>query len=167
MVETLSGAVRALVHEDGRVEIGQSLRSVTPVDSPELGDILGAPIGPGVLNASTSRVKTLVPVDSPAALDALRPDFGRIEGVCDQLDSTGIYAYAHGGPGVLHSRQFPRASGYPEDPATGIAAAALALGLADRGRIPLSPLVVRQGQAMGSPARPGCTSASLNQVNAG
>jgi predicted PhzF superfamily epimerase YddE/YHI9 len=106
-VETLSGPVSALAHEDGRVEIGQSLRSVTPVSEPDLGNILGAPITGEVLNASTSRVKTFVLVDSPETLDALRPDFSRIEAVYDQLDSTGIYAYAHGATAILHARHPP------------------------------------------------------------
>ncbi|MEZ5715940.1 MAG: PhzF family phenazine biosynthesis protein [Paracoccaceae bacterium] len=59
-------------------------------------------------------------------------------------------------PGLWHARQFPRASGYPEDAATGIAAAALAYGLLHSGRIAAdTPLRIRQGEAMGSPSEIG------------
>ena len=51
---------------------------------------------------------------------------------------------------VYECRQFPRASGYPEDPATGIAAAALASSL-QRGGIlgDNGKFVMYQGTAMG------------------
>lgn len=50
--------------------------------------------------------------------------------------------------GAVHARQFPRNSGYPEDAATGIAAAALFYGLG----APKAGLLVRQGEAMGRPS---------------
>src|SRR5690606_41767239 len=54
----------------------------------------------------------------------------------------------------VDARQFPRSSGYPEDAATGIAAAALAFGLLHDGLVdPARPVTVRQGRAMGRPSR--------------
>ena len=82
--------------------------------------------------------------------------------LCDSIDSTGVYLYSQVKMIDLHQhqhqyqhqyqyqyqyqqhtqqqqqqeyecRQFPRASGYPEDPATGIAASALACSLYQRG----------------------------------
>ena len=47
-----------------------------------------------VQNAATSRVKTLVPLRSVELLDALQPDFPRVEELCRVLGSTGIYPYA-------------------------------------------------------------------------
>lgn len=114
-------------------------------------------------NAATSRVKTLVPLPDVAALQALAPDFAAMESTCDAIASTGLYPYAlqAGGPATeptVFARQFPRKSGYPEDAATGIAAAALWGHLAAAGTIavgsPAQPVVctVRQGDAMGSPS---------------
>ena len=39
---------------------------------------------------------------------------------------------------IFDARQFPRASGYPEDAATGIAASALSFGLLDNGMVEAS-----------------------------
>lgn len=114
-------------------------------------------------NAATSRVKTLVPVPGVAALNGLAPDFAAMESTCDAIASTGLYPYALAADGqatapTVFARQFPRKSGYPEDAATGIAAAALWGHLAAAGTIATgsaaAPVVctVRQGDAMGSPS---------------
>lgn len=167
-IETLSGMVTArIVGNTGDhpfIEISQPLGSVEPIAQSELReriieavglraeDVLDLPI----LNAATSRVKTLIPVINPERLDAARPDPDRIEALCEVLDSTGLYLFcAH--PGVerqFDSRQFPRASGYPEDAATGIAATALAFGLLEYGLITVSkrPILIHQGRAMGRPS---------------
>jgi Phenazine biosynthesis-like protein len=50
---------------------------------------------------------------------------------------------------ILLQRQFPRASGYPEDPATGIAAAALAVSLHHAERLAPTRFKFYQGTAMG------------------
>ncbi|ADI06748.1 PhzF family phenazine biosynthesis protein [Streptomyces bingchenggensis BCW-1] len=146
------------------VEISQPLGAVEPLADVRvefLLDVLGITrddLAPApVQNASTSRVKTLLPLASPALLDALRPDFDRVEEACTLVDSTGLYPYAVGDPGrpVFDARQFPRSSGYPEDAATGIAATALVAGLLAAGRVaPNAGAVhVRQGRAMGRPSR--------------
>ena len=114
-------------------------------------------------NASTSRVKTLVRMPDVAALQALQPDFAAMRELCDTIDSTGLYPYAlttgsTPAQPVIAARQFPRSSGYPEDAATGIAAAALWGHLAAEGIIAAgsadAPVacVVQQGQAMGRPS---------------
>jgi len=51
--------------------------------------------------------------------------------LCDSIQSTGLYSYSILRD-VIECRQFPQYSGYPEDPATGIAAAALACHLQTR-----------------------------------
>ncbi|WP_235516003.1 PhzF family phenazine biosynthesis protein [Acidovorax sp. Root219] len=115
-------------------------------------------------NAATSRVKTLVPLPDAATLNGLVPDFAAMESTCDAIASTGLYPYALAtgeqvaAEPTVFARQFPRKSGYPEDAATGIAAAALWGHLAATGTIAVgsaaSPVVctVRQGDAMGSPS---------------
>jgi PhzF family phenazine biosynthesis protein len=165
---TRSGRVDARVDgqaRHARVEITQPQGEVTKL--PEGGDmdaeilsVLGitpselAPLA--IQNAWTSRVKTLVPLKSAAVLDRLRPDFQRIEKVCERIGSTGLYPYALADveARVFDARQFPKSSGYPEDAATGIAAAALVFGLLENGVIEADdrPIRVRQGRAMGRPS---------------
>jgi PhzF family phenazine biosynthesis protein len=163
---TASGRVTARLtgppHER-TVELTQPSGDVWPVAEEAVPEILGA-LGitaddlaaTPIRNAGTSRVKTLVPVTDVAVLDGLRPDFDRIEGVCDLTGSTGLYPYTPSDPDsqVFDARQFPRSSGYPEDAATGIAAAALSFGLLESGLIELGdrPIRVRQGRAMGRPS---------------
>jgi len=165
-ISTRSGPVEAVVREqaDGSVsvEVSQPAGRVEAVPRPAVApllEVLGLrpdQLAGRVLNATTSRTKTLVPVATQDVLDALRPDLGRVAAVCDELGSTGLYPYAllAGDAQEVAARQFPRSSGYPEDPATGIAAAALLFGLLDAGRVDRSErvLTVRQGRAMGRPS---------------
>ena len=120
--------------------------------------ITGAELAPlPIRNARTSRVKTLIPLKSVAiVLEGLTPDFGRIEKFCEKIGSTGLYPYAVSDleSRSFDARQFPKSSGYPEDAATGIAAAALAFGLLEAGQVPadVRPIRIRQGRAMGRPS---------------
>jgi PhzF family phenazine biosynthesis protein len=166
---TKSGRVEA--HTDRRaaggaaVEISQPMGRIEPLPDDEnikaeTLDVLG--ITPDQLapfpihNASTSRVKTLIPLASVRDLDRLQPDFARIEGLCERIGSTGLYPYApfDGDRQIFDARQFPKASGYPEDAATGIAAAALSFGLLANGMVEASerPITIRQGRAMQRPS---------------
>ncbi|CAG2157724.1 PhzF family phenazine biosynthesis protein [Cupriavidus numazuensis] len=131
--------------------------------SARVAETLGLPPGTRtIVNAATSRVKTLVALPSVAELDGLQPDFPAMEALCAAIGSTGLYPYAFGTPQndgrpVVHARQFPKSSGYPEDAATGIAAAALWGYLAGEGALacdgaPAGPIAIWQGDAMGSPS---------------
>jgi len=153
-IETLSGPVRAWFRDDGDVEITQPTGRLDAVADPvPVLDALGLagrellPHTP-VLNAATSRSKTLVPVADLAALHRLAPDPDRVRAACEAIGSTGLYPWCRGPDGIVHARQFPRNSGYPEDAATGIAASALFYGLG----APQEGLTVRQGEAMGRPS---------------
>ncbi|KAL3937196.1 MAG: hypothetical protein SGARI_002242, partial [Bacillariaceae sp.] len=80
-------------------------------------------------HVSIARPKTLVPLQSTRLLhQAVAPKLAKkFQDDCRSLDdTTGLYLYAQSQDedGAWECRQFPRAS-YPEDPATGIAAAAL------------------------------------------
>lgn len=173
-IRTLSGVVDARWDAPrARVWISQPKVRLSAVDAhfgERVCQVLGAqqPAGrnPPVVNAATSRVKTLVRLPGIAALDALVPVLGQVEAACASIDSTGLYPYAveagadgapDGAP-VVAARQFPRSSGYPEDAATGIAAAALWGYLSSTDAIPVgtpdAPVVtsIRQGEAMGSPS---------------
>ncbi|WP_445149106.1 PhzF family phenazine biosynthesis protein [Baekduia sp. Peel2402] len=107
--------------------------------------------------ASTSRAKLMVPVADEQTLDALRPDVEALWAACEALDVTGFYPYAlldGDGAGDAAARQFPLRAGYDEDPATGVAACALAAHLADLaatdGR---HAFTILQGRALGRPSR--------------
>ena len=96
-----------------------------------------------MLNSSVARYKTLIPISTPYRLhEACDPrDPLVFRDLCDSIDSTGVYLYSkvdrsqhkNDHRQEYECRQFPRASGYPEDPATGIAASALACSLYQRG----------------------------------
>lgn len=154
-IETLSGPVRAVFVGDG-VEVTQPAGNAGPVENPApvlaaLGiaaaDLADAP----VLNAATSRIKTLVPLRDVGQLHALTTRMEAVRAACEAIGSTGLYPYAMANAAVAHARQFPRHSGYPEDAATGIAATALYAGLSIIGAAP-PELIVRQGEAMGRPS---------------
>jgi PhzF family phenazine biosynthesis protein len=163
---TASGIVEAVVTGAGaarQVAISQPCGVVEPVPEGSEAEILSVlGIAPGDLapmpirNAATSRIKTLIPLASVAHLDALQPDLSRMESLCAAIGSTGLYPYAASDASGQRydARQFPKSSGYPEDAATGIAAAALAFGLLAQGQlVPERPVIVRQGRAMGRPSR--------------
>ncbi|HWL84975.1 MAG TPA: PhzF family phenazine biosynthesis isomerase [Polyangiaceae bacterium] len=162
---TKSGLVEGRVVQDdqgsARMEITQPKGHVSPLPEPvanmaRIASVLGIAAGDlagPIQNAWTSRVKTLVPLKNAAAVNALTPDFARIENLCADIGSTGLYPYA---PvdlerRLFEARQFPKSSGYPEDPATGIAAAALAFGLLENGIVQADhrSIYVHQGRAMG------------------
>lgn len=160
-IDTASGAVDAQVPAEGAIAITQPAgqaeilsakqsRAVLDILGLEPGALLDAPL----LNARTSRVKTLVPLRSRDLLDRIEPDFKRIETLCTKIASTGLYPFAPGAEGGLfHARQFPRNSGYPEDAATGIAASALAYGVRANGLCGgATEITVRQGEALGRPS---------------
>lgn len=167
-IETLSGLVD--VEWDAaaeRVWISQPVVQAVPLDLEariRVATVLGLhELTPMMTNASTSRVKTLVQIPDVAMLHALRPDFGAMEALCTSIGSTGLYPYTLAGAGakgeaMVVARQFPKSSGYPEDAATGIAAAALWGHLSATGAIEVgsaeSPVVctVRQGESMGRPS---------------
>lgn len=163
-IATASGSVTGFVvqRDSGAwtIEITQPAGRATPLAPDRAADVLAAlGIGPDALadlplhNALTSRVKTLVPMRDPERLNALHPDPAAVEAACRRIGSTGLYPYAavDAPARVFEARQFPRSSGYPEDAATGIAAAALAFGLLHDGSIAADdrPIRIFQGRAMG------------------
>lgn len=174
VVETLSGLVRVQWDEELQCPwISQPRASSAVLDEAQTRDVLSVlslsrtasktARQSHAVNASTSRVKTLVEFRDPSEVHALRPDFSRMKALCEQIDSTGLYPYAieqvvdSDLPLKVHARQFPRSSGYPEDAATGIAAAALWGYLQARGEFANAggdqdQCVVLQGEAMGSPS---------------
>lgn len=163
-VATGSGSVTGFVSRRGADAWGVAItqpvgrvRSLADAQSVDIRAALGlgrdALAARPIHNAVTSRIKTLVPMRDAAALNALAPAGGAVEAACTRVGSTGLYPYAvlDGPARLFEARQFPRASGYLEDAATGIAAAALAFGLLQDGLIEPDdrPIRILQGRAMG------------------
>lgn len=108
---------------------------------------------------SVSRGKLLVPLHDAQMLNRLTPDFGSLWGLCESLEVSGLYPFtrlsdkpcAH-----AETRQFPLRAGFPEDAATGVAAAALAAYLARYDCASADghyEFRIAQGYAMGRPSR--------------
>ncbi len=114
-----------------------------------------------ICSAATSRMKLIVPLRDRETLDSLRPDFEALWALCDKYETTGFYPYAaeqgENGMPVFYARQFPKRAGYPEDPATGVAASALGAYIAANQLAPLhegwNRFTVMQGFAMHRPSR--------------
>ena len=112
--------------------------------------VSAADVAGPVRAVSVSRSKLIVPLTSEAVVHGLAPDFERLWSACDALSTTGVYAFARVGPGRFQARQFPVRAGYVEDPATGVAAGALAAYLArHEGE---TAIAIGQGFAMGRPS---------------
>jgi trans-2,3-dihydro-3-hydroxyanthranilate isomerase len=134
-----------------------------PVFGSELDDIsrvaaalrIAAEMVAGPVRAvSTARAKLMVPLQTEADLDSLEPDYELLWQVCDELGVTGFYPYTLRAAATdLAARQFPRRAGYVEDPATGVAAAALAAHLSPSSTEPgWHTWRIAQGRAIGRPS---------------
>lgn len=98
----------------------------------------------------------MVPLCSKAVLDGLQPNLELLWTLCDHHETTGFYPFVQGENGRLYARQFPKRAGYNEDPATGVAASALAAYLVDHRQVLVQNgwncFTVFQGEAMGQPS---------------
>ncbi len=129
----------------------------------ELAAALGLPSGSicpaaTIQPVSVSRAKLIVPVRDAGTVHAAQPDLPALWDLCRRLGTTGAYVFAphpDEDPAHLVARQFPVDAGYPEDPATGVAAGALAAYLAGRHRLAepaWTRITIDQGDAMGRPS---------------
>ena len=146
----MSAAVEQSVPEFGPCVLdvaAQRVAAALGIPASALGD---GPIQP----VSTARAKLLVPLRAEDVLDRLEPDLPLLWQVCDDLDVTGLYPFVRTASDVA-ARQFPRRAGYPEDPATGVAACALGayLTVHEGGGPGWNGYSIRQGRAMGRPSR--------------
>eukprot|EP00984_Skeletonema_dohrnii_P032862 scaffold27784_cov155-Skeletonema_dohrnii-CCMP3373.AAC.2 len=119
---------------------------------------------PTFLNSSVARPKTLIPVKSVDRLHAATAPTNatKFQQMCESIDSTGLYLYDSSSTMNIECRQFPKSSGYAEDPATGIAAGALVASFhrckmnssgADDGNSLSAITTILQGTAMGRPSQ--------------
>jgi PhzF family phenazine biosynthesis protein len=122
-------------------------------------DEIATELGP-IRSVSTSRHKLLVPLQHTAVLNELTPDFESLWELCDEYETTGFYPFSMSEDDEIdiEARQFPSRAGYVEDPATGVAACALAAYLVnydvfDSKREGEQLVRIAQGRAMGKPSR--------------
>lgn len=95
----------------------------------------------------------LLPLADLAALDAIRPDFGRIRALGAPHRLIVYYPFVlDEAAGQVRARSFAPAVEIDEDPATGTAAAALGAYLARERLIGSGELRIRQGETMGYPS---------------
>lgn len=118
--------------------------------------LIDTQVGP-IQSVSTSRAKLMVPLRDFQVLDSLQPDFEVLWALCDRYRITGFYPFTLNTrqPGFASdARQFPLRAGYNEDPATGVAACALAAYLAEhqKGWDGWNGFQIAQGFAMGRPS---------------
>lgn len=112
-----------------------------------------------VRSVSGSRAKLVVPLRRASDVHAADPDLDLLWTLCRAVETTGVYVFAPHPDGRFNhvvARQFPVDAGFPEDPATGVTAAALAVYLADRRRpssAAWSEIQIEQGEKMGRPSR--------------
>src|ERR1700691_4196993 len=80
-----------------------------------------------IRTVSVARPKLIVPLRDADAVHQASPDFPALWDLCRRLAATGAYIFAphpDGDRQHVVARQFPVDAGYPEDPATGVGAAA-------------------------------------------
>lgn len=164
-IDTRSGPVTGFVDmaqaADPYVEITQPVGKVVDLTPDQEASVLTALritrsdlLDLPMQNAVTSRVKTLIPMKSVEWLNDLQTVMPTTEACCESIGSTGLYPYSveNESERRFEARQFPKSSGYPEDAATGIAAAALAFGLLKNGLVTADSarITVLQGRPLGA-----------------
>ncbi len=129
-----------------------------------LAHVLGIAVGEIVTTSSpvqlvsVSRPKLLVPLCDFGVLNKLRPNFEALSNACESLQATGLYPFTRNTdkPNAdVEARQFPLRAGFPEDAATGVAAAALGAYLTKYDhhcRTGEHTFRIAQGYAMGAPS---------------
>jgi PhzF family phenazine biosynthesis protein len=136
----------------GDTRNGEDVAAALRMQVDEL-DISRSPIQ----TVSVSRPKLLIPLRDSHVLNGLVPDYPALWRLCETTQVTGLYPFTRTTVRSVdvEARQFPYRAGFPEDAATGVAAAALAAYLThyDR-RCANGEHVIRiaQGYAMGAPS---------------
>jgi PhzF family phenazine biosynthesis protein len=111
-----------------------------------------------IQSVSASRAKLLVPLEDSKVLDNLMPDYQALWELSEKLQVTGFYSFTRHPDkknAQAEARQFPLRAGFPEDAATGVAAAALGAYLATYDRkckTGQHVLRIAQGYAMQAPS---------------
>jgi trans-2,3-dihydro-3-hydroxyanthranilate isomerase len=134
----------------GDPEIGPELPAadIAPLLGLAARDLVGLPVA-----ASTGVRFVFARVRDRATLARVRADVDAIAAIDDP--ALGLVAWCETGDGSASQRMFGPRFGIPEDPATGVAAGALAALRVAQGAAP-GPLLVSQGEELGRPSRIEC-----------
>lgn len=158
------GRVTARVEREGEdilvwMDMPLATRTSDPPDLAALAEALGLPVEvvtsrPAAAIEDVGIRVAVLPVAHLDALDAMRPDFGRLREIGRPLGITVFYPFVFDAASArVRARSFAPAVDIDEDPATGTATAALGAWLARAGLVSGDAEVrVRQGEAMGRPS---------------
>ena len=154
---TLAGDLQVRVGEKVMMQMAEPQVIDTAVDVELLHRIMGVKSLHSILSVqvvSTGLPDIIMPVDSIDELNALSPDMDALAQLSDQLNVTGVHAFALSEDGyTAHVRNFGPLYGVPEESATGTANAALTHYLHHNGLMQ-APAECRfmQGEAMQRPS---------------
>ena len=154
---TLAGDLQVRVGEKVMMQMAEPQVIDTAVDVELLHRIMGVKSLHSILPVqvvSTGLPDIIMPVDSIDELNALSPDMDALAQLSDQLNVTGVHAFAMSEDGyTAHVRNFGPLYGVPEESATGTANAALTHYLHHNGLIQaLAECRFMQGEAMQRPS---------------
>ncbi|WP_415380694.1 PhzF family phenazine biosynthesis protein [Halosimplex sp. TS25] len=166
-VETNVGTLDVEIEPDGTVWLTQSPPEIREVDVSleDAADALGLDVAAlsevgedlPLARASTGFPFLVVPVGYFEQLSAVDPDLAAIEGLCEETDTEGLYAFTFDtleGDATLHGRAFVPLAGIDEDPVTGTASGAVGSYLRYQGALDeADPLVFEQGHFLDRPGR--------------
>lgn len=154
---TLAGNLQVKVGNMIMMQMAEPQIIDTVVDVEQLHSIMGVKNSLNALPVqvvSTGLPDIIMPVDNVDELNALKPDMTALAQLSEELEVTGVHAFALSDDGyTAHVRNFAPLYGIPEESATGTANGALAHYLRHNGVIK-SPANCRflQGEAMQRPS---------------
>ena len=154
---TLAGDLQVRVGEKVMMQMAEPQVIDTAVDVELLHRIMGVKSLHSILPVqvvSTGLPDIIMPVEGIDDLNALSPDMDALAQLSDQLNVTGVHAFALSEDGyTAHVRNFGPLYGVPEESATGTANAALTHYLQRQGLIQQgSECSFLQGEKMGRPS---------------
>lgn len=154
---TLAGDLQVRVGEKVMMQMAEPQVIDTAVDVELLHRIMGVKSLHSILPVqvvSTGLPDIIMPVEGIDELNALSPDMHALAQLSDQLNVTGVHAFAMSEDGyTAHVRNFGPLYGVPEESATGTANAALTHYLHHNGLIQaLAECRFMQGEAMQRPS---------------
>ncbi|MFO8015855.1 MAG: PhzF family phenazine biosynthesis protein [Candidatus Woesearchaeota archaeon] len=155
-IETRSGIIAVVCHEDGLVTMDQKKPEfidykVRREDIAELLRIDESDIQEYPLQiVSTGTPKLMIPVRSLEVLFNIRPNMEGIKDYCEKTGARGFYPFTSETKenSDFHARQFNPLSGIDEDPITGVAAGALGAYMAKNKLSSKKRFLIEQGYIM-------------------
>jgi trans-2,3-dihydro-3-hydroxyanthranilate isomerase len=149
--QTTPGAVVTVTADAGGATMTQPEPDIAATDADGTADALGIRGVDGAYIATAAGNRLLL-VATTAALEAARPDQGRLRALCERHDAVLAGVVRRLDDAQLHVRVFVPRAGIAEDPGTGGAAGPIGV-LARRIWGTNSDMTIRQGDEIGRPCR--------------